>query len=357
MKPLFFNQQINLGSDPEIFLSLGGKTIGSEKVIAKEGLSTSGGKLIRDGVQIELNPSFSNCRQSCCYSISLCFKELSQNLRINHPNVILDFAPVVKVDKEEFKSLSAESQVFGCQPSTNIYQEDSKIKVNPKRYMKRSGGGHLHFSTYGGNHAAISTPSRLVPVFDAILGNTCVLIDRDKSNVERRKVYGKSGEFRAKSTERIEYRTLSNFWLKSSQLASLVMGLGRMAIHLTEQSTDGNDYLKAIRETVSQDDIVKAINHNDFELAYKNFEKLTPIILEAAGNNTNSYPINQLNIKEFHHFVKLGMDYWFKEHPLTYWCEKYTGQGWEHFMSTNVKQDIESNRKSLPEKTLREIWI
>lgn len=362
MKPLQFNQSLLIGSDAEIFLNLGGKTIGSETVIPKEGLDCGVGKVVRDGIQVELNPKAEFCRAYHNNNIAKCFKDLRKTLIENFPKVKVDFSPLVKVARKEFDSLSEESKQFGCKPSSNTYTGESKIKVNPKKYLKRTGSGHLHWGIYGiENRLAINSSEKLVPMFDAILANTCVLIDRDKNNAERRKNYGLAGEFRYHENERLEYRTLSNFWLKSYPLASMVMGLGRFAVHLVAQTTKTNNYIKAIQDAVPAKKIIKAINSNNFDLAYENFSKLEPIILEASGTLKDSYPITNATIKEFHYFIKKGIDYWFRSHPLTHWCDEYTEGhqtgGFEFFLQNAVRQDIQNNLKSLPEKTIRDIWV
>ena len=74
-------------------------------------------------------------------------------------------------------------------------------------------------------------PLLAVKILDIVVGNTCVIMDRAPSQVERRKVYGRAGEYRLPA-HGIEYRTLSNFWLRSYQLTHLVFSLARFAINI-----------------------------------------------------------------------------------------------------------------------------
>jgi hypothetical protein len=184
---------------------------------------------------------------------------------------------------------------------------------------------------------ALKSSEIMVPILDIVVGNTCVLIDRDPANIERRKVYGKAGEHRIKDYG-IEYRTLSNFWLRSYQLMSFVTGLCRFTTHLVEQSTPDNDYVKALFDAVKRDDVVKAINENDFDLALKNFRAIVPIIEVAAGGMTGSYPLCKGYINAFYHFINKGVDHWFDKDVMKHWvtAPEGHGTGWEAFLMGKV---------------------
>ena len=391
LKPLQFWQSITLGGDPEFFFAnKEGTTIGSEKILPKDGISSSPegnvtygaennkntGKTVIDGVQAELHPRASTCREVLASEIALCFRSLKDTLQAKGVKVVV--APLVDVSQNEIDSLTPQSQVFGCEPSRNIYQnaEESSIKVDAKKYLKRSAGGHVHLGNYYANvlneaarnltpgdreyggRFAIATrtekvlkqmPETLIPILDIIVGNTCVLLDQNEGNIERRANYGRVGEFRVKPYG-MEYRTLSNFWLKSYPLMSLVYGLARFAVHLVEQSTPENDYVAALMGAVNRDDIIKAINENNFDLALSNFKKIEKIIIVAAGENDRAnryYPIKGSSILYFYWFVKKGLDHWFKEDVLAHWCGSYSARGgWEQFLLIHVKADLEASMKN-----------
>jgi hypothetical protein len=282
---------------------------------------------------------------------------------------------LVDITRQELNSLSENCQVFGCDPSTNIYSEGadktSKIKVDPKKYLKRSAGGHIHlgnsFEQYVDNKFADSadsglreyhkialrikqalkkSPDIMVAVLDIVVGNTCVLLDRAEGNKERRANYGRAGEYRMKPYG-IEYRSLSNFWLRSYQLMSFVTGLCRFAVHCVSESTPENDYVKALFNAVKREDIVKAINNNDFDLAMKNFKKLEQFFIDAADEGTGHdfYPLRKRTLKYFHHFVtriqQKGIEYWFPDDPMTHWCGHYDQLGgWENFCDGKIYNDL-----------------
>lgn len=393
LNSLCFVQDVLLGGDPEFFFAKDGEIIGSEKVLTNDGIHIKNtdnmhryhpedvvdSQFVIDGVQAELHPRPATCRALLGNEIASCFRNLSKMMQ--EKGVTADFSQCVEVSQKEMDTLSEKNKVFGCAPSLNAYEGgESKITVDPKVYRGRAAGGHIHignsYSMYLTNpeyreqfraayelnkdfnnpwmtanrlDKALKTSEIIVPVLDIVLGNTCVLIDRNPANVERRKVYGKAGEHRIKDYG-IEYRVLSNFWLRSYQLMSFVTGLCRFAVHLVEQSKPENDYVKALFDAVSRDDIIKAINGNDFDLALKNFKAIIPIISEAAGKHTGSYPLTKDYIQSFLYFVHKGVDHWFDADVIKNWVTSPEGHGsgWEAFLMGTVFKKFRNSLEKTP---------
>jgi len=381
LKPLLYGGYVNMGCDPEFFFTRKGKVIGSEKVLPQEGLKSTeywGGKFVIDGVQAELNPSPSTCRAAVGNAIRACFKDLHTKILKDNAELSADFSQCIEVSKEEMDSLSEKSKIFGCAPSTNIYNEGkcktSVIAVDPKKYRGRSAGGHIHLGIYPTANYSYSygyddnnsknnlekeylkLAEILVPVLDIVVGNTCVLIDRAESNKERRKVYGKAGEFRTKSYG-IEYRTLSNFWLRSHQLTSFVFSLSRLAVHLVQQSTKENDYVKALFDAVKREDVVKAINENDFDLAMKNFKAIEDILVMACEGNFGNYPFSRGHMNHFYYFVNKGVDHWFIKDVMKHWidCPETHGHGWERWLECVVAGEYKKLKIDLNESKYKNV--
>jgi len=343
-----------LGTDPEIFIRRNGKIIGSEKIMPKDGIIYRHGvtyldagphenNVVKDGVQVELHPTQSKCREILANNIRQCLVLLSYNMK-KFPDTEIDFSPLVEVSRDEMDSLSSDSKQLGCMPSFNIYGEPRQQR-NGEEYLFRSAGGHIHLgddSTKKLNDL-LTNDKELVPLLDVIVGNTCVLIDRDAGNVERRKVYGRAGEYRLPKYG-IEYRVLSNFWLRSYPMMSLVMGLARFAVNVLNS---GKKNTKAIMSKVNIEDIRKAINENDFELAYKNFSKIKKVITEMVDEEKSfsqyNFPLKSSNLKSFEHFIKMGMDNYFPEKDiLGGWINNgNSGNGWENFLN-NVDNQMKS---------------
>src|ERR1035437_8127321 len=125
LAPLPYYSDLNMGCDPEFFFTRKGKVIGSEKVLITEKTKADSynGKFIMDGVQAELNPQPSTCRAALGNTIRLCFKDLYDKILKDQVDVSADFSQCIEVDQAEMDSLSERSKIFGCAPSTNVYNE------------------------------------------------------------------------------------------------------------------------------------------------------------------------------------------------------------------------------------------
>lgn len=348
---------VYLGCDPEFFFSPkdGDGIIGSEKILPQGGLYTSGGKVVVDGVQAELNPAATYCRQILKNNIAYCFQSLATQASSNKAK--LNFSTTVKMKKEELDVLSDSSKVFGCAPSKNI-KGDSKIEVNPSTYLYRSAGGHIHLGDIRyyaeGNslskpafpkiHTALNSPELLVPVLDRILGNTCVLIDRDPGNKERRKVYGKAGEFRTPK-HGLEYRTLSNFWLRSYPVMSLVFSLARYSVHIVAQSTKENNFAQQVIDSVPNEEVENAINGNRPKLARDNYGRIAKAVQNFTPEDHQYNIFTRRNIPVFKHFANKKLSKWFPLDPLKYWTTSRMEYGWESYMDVVLKPSL-ANKKS-----------
>lgn len=361
-----YNAFFTIGCDPELFLvDDKGNVVGSEKVIPKKGLSDGygGDKVVRDGVQIELHPSQTTCRANVGNSIQRALQELDATLSLpGNKNYRASFADVVEVSRKELETLSPESRVLGCMPSLNLYKP-STIRVNPATYRKRSGGGHIHMSDIP--KGILTNPKsvrNLILMFDTFVGNTCVLIDRSPNSAKRRRVYGRAGEYRLPKWG-VEYRTLSNFWMHSYQLFSLVAALMRMgasASYTTYQRSHGSrfyaikyaDVEGIVLDSVNVPRIQRAINRNDLDMAMRNWEDLKPVIRTYYTMPMAEYEgINRETIEPFEFFAKKiqekaasgtskynGLDAWWDHDPMQHWCgmPEGHGTGWESFMTRRI---------------------
>lgn len=326
------NRAIALGCDPEFFFRMGGKIIEAEKILPEEGLSytklhessefglssvvssPNGGKVTIDGVQAEINPRAHKSVAGLASEMGSCIKHLSQNAEIG--GYALDFSQIVHLDDSDLSKLSEKSVKFGCSASKNInIVGDSIITVDPKKYNYRSAGGHVHIGSleqFDAVYEALRQPERVVRLLDILLGNTCVMIDRSEGNIERRKVYGKAGEFRT-PPHGLEYRTLSNFWMRNYQLMSFVFEMSRLCVNLVADNLD-----KRFVMLSDMDDIQKAINNNDAKLAKKNFDKIKDALVKVVGGSSE-YPITKDTLSAFETFVSKSVDHWFDKDATEYW--------------------------------------
>lgn len=315
---------VMFGCDPELFLADdNGHTVGSERVIEEKTLvpGTVSTYVRRDGVQIELNPAPSTCRQTHAGSIWAALEVAVQQAKSKGFSV--DTSPVVTVNEEEMARLSAASRLLGCAPSENLYNSSVTISDAAKTSRVRSAGGHIHFGL--GCPVKDNKPliRRMVRVLDVLLGSTMVLVDIDPAQKERRKVYGRAGEFRF-NDHGFEYRTLSNFWLRSYIIYSMVFGIARQAIWIAHYPVvNACDELLA---ALPEDQVATAINENDQDLARINWT-ITKEWLRTYMLNGEYVTLRPDHLETFEWFLSKGMDHYWpdKTNPLAYWGNHNTG--------------------------------
>jgi hypothetical protein len=351
-----------MGCDPELFLSQGGEVIGSEKVIPEEGIKSSYKTVdydapkfawarerplktvyslpgvVRDGVQAEIQTNAYSCREELCGDLSAALNLLKAKLP---DGIIIDSRTVVDVSAKELASLSEKSRVLGCAPSLNIYGP-RPVKV-PGDHPVRSAGGHIHMSV---DEQARANPHDLVRLFDICVGVPSVFLDRDPRAAERREVYGRAGEFRLPHYG-IEYRTLSNFWLRSYPLTSFVLAATRTAyvLWLTDRGA-------SLIEATAGMEVEQAINTNSTEKALPVVEALDMYLhrnvaqwLEEVYDEDEDLPgedhwtVFLPPLQRFLDFSLKGMEWWWP----TWGMAGVGGDGWEYFradaMITRLKEE------------------
>ena len=312
----FTDSRSYLGSDPEFFFVKKKEMVPSKDVVPEktgEGWSRSPKWVIRDGFQGELNPASDTCRQSAGSMIALALIEAKSLADKSGHSISFKMGHVVS-DKQ-WKRATKEEKRFGCSPTMNIYSPRSRI-VTGMRERFRAAGGHVHFSLMENQKENLS---RLVAVMDIVVGNTCVMIDRDPNNARRRKIYGRAGEYRVKSYG-MEYRVLSNFWLRSYTLWSLVSQLGRNAISIEKSGMS--------EELIARFDMRKirrAINNNDIVLARENFEILKQFLIDHRADG------NGLSVERLPRFTE-----WFNMKEPLFFCNTTTKvmAGWQNKLDT-----------------------
>lgn len=327
--------QSPFGCDPELFMVKNGYIVGSENIVKKEEHG-----VVKDGVQVELNPPAKVCREEIMGELRRCFQHLKSLATKSKTKVKNDVT--VEVSKRHFKSLSEDSKKFGCAPSFNAHTGDAYVmELDPSEYLLRSAGGHIHM---GRSSSAvrvtniINDPERTIPIMDIIVGNTCVLLDRDEGNIERRKHYGQAGEYRTPE-HGLEYRVLSNFWLKGTPLMSLVFGLARHALMITASDLD-----KELLKLVDMDDIVRAINDNDIQLAQQNFDKIKEFLVSTCDKSDSFFPINEKNLPMFQLLVDNGIDKYFNDDIISVWTTNMKYLGFNDFCSKVLKKESDASK-------------
>lgn len=213
--------QLLIGSDPEIFLRKEGKNVSAHetgiKGTKKNPTPLGDGFIQVDGTSLEFNTKPAATPDQFVNSIQSMLTSIKSTLPAGYE---FDFSPSVKYDKDYFDLVVPQDcKELGCDPDYNAY-EGGKVnpKPNPEGGTMRTGAGHLHLG-WGDNFD---------PTDSSHIWDCCYLVQNlDRffspfeslwdSDLERRNLYGKPGAFRPKKYG-VEYRVLSNAWLKYPKL-------------------------------------------------------------------------------------------------------------------------------------------
>jgi len=110
--------------------------------------------------------------------------------------------------------------------------------------------GHIHI---GYENPDTDTSIAIIQAMDLFLGVSSILLDDD---TERRVMYGKAGAYRFKKYG-VEYRTLSNFWIKDEQSIKWAY----------EQCLKMVEFINSGGIITNPQDIIQCINTCDKKLA------------------------------------------------------------------------------------------
>jgi hypothetical protein len=199
-----------IGADPEVFLVDGDRiisAIGRVPGSKEEPHRTKSGWVQPDNVLAEFNIPPAASRDEFLNSIRAVMDDLQQFGQF-----------VIQASHEysmaELREYGPAAFTFGCDPDFNAWLNgEPNPRPRPDRVRGlRTAGGHIHV----GAELAVARPLDVVRGMDILLGLPSVSLEQD---TRRRSMYGGAGAFRLKSYG-VEYRTLSNFWLKNDDLVT-----------------------------------------------------------------------------------------------------------------------------------------
>lgn len=213
--------QILVGCDPEIFMFKDGIPVSAHNAIPGtkyDPYKVNNGAVQVDGMALEFNIDPSHTEEEFVNSV----QSVLTTLRSMVPGYDLVPTPVAEFGFDYIKAQPREALELGCDPDYNAWEDGA---VNPKPDGDnpfRTGAGHVHIGwtndmpieDEGHRQAGIKLTKQL----DAFLALPSLFYD---DQVKRRSMYGAAGAFRTKPYG-VEYRVLSNAWLKDSKLMSWV---------------------------------------------------------------------------------------------------------------------------------------
>jgi len=274
-------KRFSIGTDPEFFLrdKNTGKMVSAIPYV--EGTKhepvdlPSGGTVQRDNVALEFATPPAKDTEDFVEKVRNALMDVARALP---EHLKLETIPSADFDEDELKH--PEACEFGCSPDYDAW----KLIVNPPpsaRKTFRSCGAHIHVGhVKGDGNDFLLTPVgkvftiRLMDLFHGVIST---ILDNSKEAIERRKLYGKAGSHRP-TDYGVEYRALSNYWMKSPQLVMLMDCLTEDVLKIMRDTPEdmledidsGPKILKDVGERVIQD----IINEGDVDKAREVLENV-----------------------------------------------------------------------------------
>lgn len=240
----------SFGADPEMFIfDSTGKAVAPTMIPGdkEDPHKVPGGAVQRDGMAAEFNIDPARTFAEFNNNIEKVMTALSGFLPDGYT---AQAVPFVIFDRETFEDTPDEYKVLGCSPDWNAWEEDLNPPPLSEDPFFRAAGGHLHVG-WGKDYSMDDTLHLrncfdLIRQLDWFLGAWSLKLDPD---CRRRELYGKAGSCRLKDYG-VEYRTLSNFWITTTDRRLAVWNRMQMAINsmqdrfLPETAPEGyNDFL------------------------------------------------------------------------------------------------------------------
>lgn len=210
-----------LGADPELFLKLKstGQPVSAHGLIPgtkKNPHPVKDGAIQVDGMAAEFNIDPASTEDQFVANIKSVMGQLGMML----PDHELVTEPCVTFSEEVWDKVPDDSKILGCEPDFNAYTGEENRPPNPEVDF-RTAAGHLHFGWVDMADGGVDPKDLghmqacciLAKELDYHLALPSTFIDKGEAAAKRRELYGSPGAFRPKPYG-MEYRVLSNWWLK-----------------------------------------------------------------------------------------------------------------------------------------------
>lgn len=224
-----------IGCDPEVFMRGPNGFVSAHGAIQgdkKNPFKVDKGAVQVDGMALEFNIDPAKNEEEFIGNI----KTVMSILKDMVPGYELDASPSADFSAEIMAAMPPEALELGCEPDFNAWD---KGKENPRPNAQapfRTGAGHIHIGWTNGKSADDirhrETCIELVKTLDICLGARFNHYDNDQ---RRRALYGSFGSFRYKPYG-LEYRVLSNAWLKDEKIMGWVY---RQVMRVLNRAKDG----------------------------------------------------------------------------------------------------------------------
>jgi hypothetical protein len=282
-------KRFTIGTDPEFFLqeSDTGKLKCAIPFIKgtkeePEALPSGKGSIQKDNVALEFATAPAKDGNEFVENIRVTFQDIMNVLPKGHELVV---TPSAEFDKDQLED--PEACIFGCDPDYDAWTISQNEKPFCSNESFRSCGGHIHIGKVegDGNDFLYDPMGKIlvIKMMDTFHGIISTILDRSEASVARRQLYGKAGCHRP-TEYGVEYRVLSNYWLKSPHLVMLMDSLTQDVLRLIREGRD-----EEIINAAGADEIQNIINEGRMEEA----EKILHTILKQYLSEDSSHYLEE----------------------------------------------------------------
>jgi hypothetical protein len=246
---------LTIGADPEFFVRRRNHWVSGHvfNCGTKEfPMPTEHGSVQVDGVALECNVHPAVTEEGFLANVRGVERDLIHVVKSSNPLCELVVRPSVYLGTGFLRSLPRHARTLGCSPDYNAYTGSANHSPNPRSPI-RTGSGHVHLGwTHNADPGAMvhfDFCCALAKQLDFFLGLPSLLWDADQ---RRRSLYGMAGAFRPKAYG-MEYRVLSNAWLRDDELIRRVFRGATKAFNTLDAGRALDDrYPQAAHDCINQ---------------------------------------------------------------------------------------------------------
>ena len=272
-----------IGTDPELFVTKGGilqSAYGLIKGDKANPFPVNRGAVQVDGMALEFNTDPTDSEDGFVNSIATVMGELKAML----PEYEFFLEPTAEFGADYIKAQPDEAKEMGCDPDYNAYTGEVNEKPDGDNTF-RTAAGHIHIGWTKDEDVNCSFHfdecCEVAKQLDAYLGVPSLLFDNDS---KRRKMYGQAGAFRPKSYG-MEYRVLSNAWLKTPELQRWVFRQAQKAVENLVAGKRAADGLGDWHEAIDSGSVADACRL----LRWHEYLTPPPVVAEGAVDLESDY--------------------------------------------------------------------
>jgi len=218
------------GSDPEIFVVDGKDTIMPAFTFLPPNTRKGVGGIHKpypycDGFAAECYIPASHCHGWVIDHIRDGLYQVEKQAHVVDPKAHVTIQNTFNIPKTVMDAAKDEDVALGCMPSYNVYDDIPQQPANPREFLFRFAGGHVHMGLGEGCYSAYEK-QEMIKGADLFAALPAVAFFEKLDDPTRRNFYGRAGEYRTPK-HGLEYRVLSNAWLCAPEVAHLVLSLVR----------------------------------------------------------------------------------------------------------------------------------